>query len=130
MTRSLAWLLGCASALVMVVAFGVPSGASGPSLDKAPPPAAPEEVDGKTVFLDTCKKCHGPDGKGDTGMGRRAKAKGLNWPDLTVSEIPADEVETIIIEGVKDTKMKAYKEKLSPEQITAVRDYVLSLRGE
>lgn len=125
MSRMLSWIVGGASALVLT-AVAVPSLATGPTLDETPTPAP--AVDGPTVFTDSCAKCHGADGKGDTGMGRKAKEKGTKWPDLTTSTVEAGKVKEIIELGVHGTMMKGYKEKLSPEAIANLRVYVLKLR--
>jgi len=125
MSRMLSWLVGGASAL-MLTAIAVPSGATGPTLDESPSPAP--AVDGPTVFTDSCAKCHGADGKGDTGMGKKAKAKGTKWPDLTTSKLDAAKVKEIIDNGVSGTMMKAYKDKLTPEAAANVRDYVLKFQ--
>lgn len=127
MSRISVWFLGGASALAMLLT-AVPSsaGASGPlRADEAPPLPA---TDGASVYERSCAKCHGPDGKGDTGMGKKARGEGKKWPDLTQSKDDADKVLAIIRDGVPDTKMKAYGDKLSAEELGNVRDYVMSFR--
>lgn len=127
MTRISAWLLGSASALTLI-ATTLPSGANGPSplrADEAPPLPA---TDGASVYENSCAKCHGADGKGDTGMGRKAREEGKKWPDLSSSTTDAAKVLAIITDGVPDTKMKAYGPKLSAEALKNVADYVLTLR--
>ena len=104
----------------------VPSGATGPTSDEGPGPAAP--TGGAAVYTDTCAKCHGEDGKGDTGMGKKARDAGQKWPDLTKSTIDGAKAKTIIENGVENTKMKGFASKLTAEQITSVRDFVMALR--
>ena len=125
LARPIAWLLGCASALA-IVSVAVPSGATGPTSDEGPGPAAP--TGGAAVYTDTCAKCHGEDGKGDTGMGKKARDAGQKWPDLTKSTIDGAKAKTIIENGVENTKMKGFASKLTAEQITSVRDFVMALR--
>ena len=125
MSRTLAWLVGGASALLLTT-VAVPSGASGPTLHESPPPAP--AVDGLTVYTDTCAKCHGADGKGETGMGKKAKDAGKKWPDLTQTKVDATKAMEIIENGVSGSMMKAYKEKLTPEALANVRDYVLKFQ--
>ncbi len=125
MSRTLDWLVGGASALLLT-AVAVPSGATGPTLDESPPPAP--AVDGPGVYTETCAKCHGADGKGETGMGKKAKDAGKKWPDLTKSTVDAVKAKEIIENGVSGSTMKAYKEKLTPEALTNVRDYVLKFQ--
>ena len=126
MSRMMTWLAGGASALV-VVAFALPSAATGPVMDKAPTPAP--AIDGPTVYTETCAKCHGADGKGDTGMGKKARADGKNWPDLTKSKHDATKTREIIDNGVAGTMMKAYKDKLGADALKNVADYVMTLRA-
>ncbi len=63
-----------------------------------------------------CKSCHGELGKGDTKAGQK-----LRVPDFSLSAWQgkhADEaIRTAIVDGVPDTKMKAFKDKLSTEEI-------------
>lgn len=127
MSRLVAWFVSSASALTLLSTVA-PSGASVPlplQADEAPPIPA---TDGASVYERTCAKCHGPDGKGDTGMGRKARGEGKNWPDLTQSKDEADKVLGIIRDGVPDTKMKGYADKLSAEELTNVRDFVMAFR--
>jgi len=124
----LAWLVAGASALVLM-AVAVPSGAAQPTpvaADEAPPLAP--ATDGLSVYTETCAKCHGADGKGETGMGKKAKDAGKNWPDLTKSKVDATKAKEILDNGVAGTMMKSYKEKLSAEALTNVRDYVLKFQ--
>lgn len=81
-------------------------------------------ADGQAVFLKKCKKCHGVDGKAQTKMGKKHKI-----PDMTTQTTSRAEVRKVIVEGVKDTKMKPFGKKLTAEEIEAVTDYVLSLRA-
>jgi mono/diheme cytochrome c family protein len=63
--------------------------------------------DAAALYAKNCKSCHGADGKGQTTMGKKSKAKdyttaeGQKWTD-------AEGVKAIL-EGAG--KMKAYKEK-------------------
>ncbi len=127
MARRLFAQLAAGASALFIAAVAVPSGAVGPRSDEAPPPAP--ATDGPTVYTESCAKCHGADGKGDTGMGKKARDKGKNWPDLTKSTVSADKAKEIIENGVAGSLMKAYKEKLSAEAIANVRDYVIGLRA-
>lgn len=75
-----------------------------------------------------CKSCHGADGKAKTKMGQKEKI-----PDMTMADWkknhPAEKIRTAIAEGSKNnTKMKAFKDKLTPEQIDALVKHVQSLK--
>lgn len=80
--------------------------------------AAPARAeDAKALFASKCASCHGPDGKGQTAMGKKLGAKDLSGV--------ADEAAIAkAIEDGKPPKMLAYKGKLSDEQIKALASYV------
>jgi cytochrome c553 len=75
--------------------------------------------DAKALYEKDCAKCHGPDGKGDTKMGKKLGAK--DYSDAKVQEEMKDEAAfKAIKEGLKDkdgkTLMKA-AEGLSDDAI-------------
>src|SRR5690349_13097955 len=75
--------------------------------------------DAKALFAQKCASCHGPDGKGQTPMGKKLGAK-----DLTLeAKSPLDELVKDIETG-KPPKMAAYKGKLSDEQIKALATFI------
>jgi mono/diheme cytochrome c family protein len=81
------------------------------------------------VWKAKCKSCHGEDGKAKTQMGKKEKI-----PDMTTAEwqkAHSDEkIRTVIAEGSKDNaKMKAFKDKLTPEQIDALVKHIRSLQA-
>lgn len=73
-----------------------------------------------------CAKCHGPDGKGDTKMGKKAGVK--DYSDAKVlAELKDDVAFKRIKDGLKEgdkTKMKPYAEVLSDDEIKALVAYV------
>ncbi|HEV2436591.1 MAG TPA: cytochrome c [Verrucomicrobiae bacterium] len=77
-----------------------------------------------------CAACHGKDGKGQTMMGRKLTIK-----DLTDAKVQAsftdDQATKAIKEGVVEngqTKMKAFGEKLSDDDIKALVAHVRSFK--
>src|SRR6202163_660555 len=61
-----------------------------PLLLLALPHAASAQSDGQKLFDTNCAKCHGPDGTGNTVVGKAVGAKDLNSPEakkLTDAEI-------------------------------------------
>ncbi len=71
-----------------------------------------------------CAKCHGPDGRGQTVMGKKMNLK--DYTDAKVQEAMKDaEMTKAIKEGVKP-KMKGYGDVLSDEEIAAL---VKQIRG-
>ena len=87
-------------------------------------------ADAKAIWEKDCTKCHGPDGKGDTKMGKKAGAK--DYTDAKVqAEMKDDQMAKSIKEGVKDgdtVKMKAFGDALSDEEIKALVAYVRTLK--
>ena len=71
-----------------------------------------------------CATCHGPDGKGDTAMGKTMKVKDLGSAEVQ-KQSDAD-VATIIEKGKKP--MPGYEGKLTKEQIDSLVKYVRSLK--
>ena len=76
-----------------------------------------------------CKGCHGPDGKGDTKMGKKLEIK-----DFTDAKVQAsfkdEDMLKAIKEGVKDgdkTRMKAV-EGLSDDEMKALVAYVRAFK--
>ena len=82
-------------------------------------------ADVKENWEKSCAKCHGPDGKGDTKMGKKLEVK-----DFTDAKVQADMKDDAMLkaikEGVKDgekTRMKA-AEGLSDEEMKDLVAYV------
>jgi cytochrome c6 len=78
-----------------------------------------------------CRKCHGPDGKGDTKMGKKYEVK--DYTDAAVQAAMKDEdMVKAIKEGIKDKegkdRMKAYGETLTADQVKALVAYVRAFK--
>jgi cytochrome c6 len=71
-----------------------------------------------------CATCHGPDGKGDTAMGKTMKVKDLGSAEVQ-KQSDAD-MTTIIEKGKKP--MPGYEGKLTKDQIDGLVKYVRSLK--
>ena len=84
--------------------------------------ASGPKIDGKPIFKKKCKTCHGLDGKGDTTIGKK-----VDIPSLAKTKMSKGKIIKTITNGVPDTKMKAYKSKLSKDEIEAVAIYVKKL---
>jgi cytochrome c6 len=79
---------------------------------------------GGALFKAKCAPCHGPDGKGDTSMGKMLKVR-----DLSSAEVQKQtnaELTTIIEDG--KGKMPAYKGKLSNGDIKELVSFIRSLK--
>jgi cytochrome c553 len=86
-------------------------------------------ADVKETWEKSCAKCHGPDGKGDTKMGKK-----LDIKDLTDAKVQGslkdEDMFKAIKEGVKDgekTKMKA-AEGLNDAEMQSLVKYVRTLK--
>jgi mono/diheme cytochrome c family protein len=87
-------------------------------------------ADGKTIWDEQCAKCHGPDGKGETKMGKKLSIK--DFTDAKVQATFTDEqAAKAVKEGVKNaegvSRMKAV-EGLSDDEIKAVVAQVRSFK--
>src|SRR5579871_6807536 len=79
---------------------------------------------GADLFKAKCAMCHGPDGKGQTAMG-----KTLNLRDLGSSEVQSQsdaDLTNIVTNG--KGKMPKYDGKLTKDQITDVVKYLRTLK--
>ncbi len=77
-----------------------------------------------------CTQCHGKTGAADTKMGKKLNAKDLSSPKVQASFTDAEAAKAIK-EGIKEngkTMMKAFGDKLSDEEVTALVAYVRTLK--
>lgn len=76
-------------------------------------------ADAPALWKKHCKSCHGDDGKAQTKTGKEAKIDDMSteaWQTKWTDE----KQKKVVLEGVKDTKMKSFKDKLSAEEVDAV----------
>jgi cytochrome c553 len=82
----------------------------------------------KAIWDAKCAGCHGDKGDADTKMGKKVK-----MPDFTKAELQTkvtdDQLHNAIAKGVKDSKMKPFEEKLSPQEIDSLVKYIRQLGG-
>ncbi len=83
-------------------------------------------ADAKDNWEKSCQKCHGPDGKGDTKMGKKLGIK--DYTDAKVqADFKDDEALKAIKEGLKDKDGKVLMkaaEGYSDDEIKALVTYV------
>jgi mono/diheme cytochrome c family protein len=80
---------------------------------------------GKDIFTSKCSICHSPDGSGNTSIGKNLKIRDLRSPD--VQKQSDDDFKAIVTKGKEKTKMLAFADKLTGEQIDQVVAYMREL---
>lgn len=85
--------------------------------------AAADETAGKSVYMSKCSICHGPDGRGNTAIGKNLKIKDFHSPE--VQSMSEADMKAIVTNG--KNKMPSFKGKLIEKQIDDVVDYVRDL---
>jgi cytochrome c6 len=79
---------------------------------------------GKNQFASKCAICHGPDGKGNTSIGKSLKIADLHSP--AVEKMSDADLNNVIANG--KNKMPAFKGKLTDAQIDQVISYIRELQ--
>jgi mono/diheme cytochrome c family protein len=80
--------------------------------------------DGTAIFKSKCAMCHGPDGKGQTAMGKTLHLKDMSSEE--VQNMKNADLQKIIAEG--KGKMPAFKDKLDQASIDAVIEFIRTLK--
>jgi mono/diheme cytochrome c family protein len=83
-------------------------------------PRPTEASKGQETFKGKCAGCHGPDGKGQTAMGKMMKLKDLGSAD--VQKMSDTELHDIIAKG--KSAMPAFGSQLKKEQIDELVAYI------
>lgn len=80
--------------------------------------------DAPAVYKAKCAMCHGADGKGDTGIGKRVGLRSLQSPEV------AKESDQLLFDITLNgkAKMPAYKGKLTDDQIKNLVKYMRSMK--
>ena len=96
-----------------------------PDETKADPPAT-GGADGKDIYGKKCKSCHGASGDAKTKIGEENDIE--DWTQAGwKGKWPESKVVDIVTNGKAGTKMKAFKDKLTADEIAAVSKYARSL---
>jgi mono/diheme cytochrome c family protein len=82
------------------------------------------QAPGEPIYKTKCAVCHGPDGKGETAVGKANKLRDIGSAE--VQKQSDDELGAIITNG--KGKMPAYGKSLKPEQIKELVAYIRSLK--
>jgi cytochrome c6 len=85
-------------------------------------------ADAKAVYEKECSKCHGPDGKGDTKMGKKMGAK--DYTDAKVqAELKDEAAFKAIKEGLKDKEDKTLMKPLEGASDAEIKSLVAYMRA-
>ena len=79
---------------------------------------------GASTYKAKCAMCHGPEGTGDTPMGKNLKLKDLASDD--VQNVHDSEMKTLLENG--KGKMPAFKGKLTDKQLGDVIQFIRTLK--
>ncbi|MBU8896352.1 cytochrome c [Corallococcus sp. H22C18031201] len=82
------------------------------------------------VWTAKCKSCHGEDGKAHTTLGKKESIVDMSQPAWQKAETDADIREVIADGSSRNSKMKAYKDKLTPAQIDALVGYIRTFQSK
>lgn len=86
--------------------------------------------DAAELWKAKCKSCHGEDGKAQTKMGQKESIVDMSQAAWQKKETDAELREVIAEGSKKNPKMKAFKEKLTPEQIDSLVKYIRTLQAK
>ncbi|MCU1347566.1 MAG: hypothetical protein JWO56_596, partial [Acidobacteria bacterium] len=76
------------------------------------------------VYKAKCAACHGPDGSGNTTVGKSLKLRPLGSPD--VQQLTDAELTKVIADG--KGKMPAYGKKLTPDEIQCLITLIRTMK--
>lgn len=93
-------------------------------------PGAAFAADPKENWSHYCSRCHGPDGTGNTKIGKKLEVKDYTSADVQAKLKDDEMLKTILQGATQDGKerMPAYKDKLSADEAKAMVAYVRSLK--
>ncbi|MBI5495469.1 MAG: cytochrome c [Deltaproteobacteria bacterium] len=84
------------------------------------------DEDAVKLFKSKCASCHAADGTGKSKQGEKLKVRDMASEDFQKGT--DDDWKKSIMEGIKDKKKPAMKEKLTPEQVDLLIKYVRTFK--
>ncbi len=85
--------------------------------------ALPLTADGPAIYKAKCAVCHGPDGKGNTAMGKKLKIRSFDSPEVQKQT----DAELLAISKKGKNKMPAYEGKIADGDLKAVIAHIRTL---
>ncbi|NOK16072.1 cytochrome c [Corallococcus carmarthensis] len=93
-------------------------------------PAVSHAEDAAALWDKSCKNCHGPDGRAQTRMGQKESIPDMTRASWQKAESDK-EIRGVIANGSShNPKMKAYKDRLTPEQMDALVGYIRTFKPQ
>lgn len=96
------------------------------SLGLAPSAHAESTVD---IWKAKCAVCHGGDGKARTKLGQKESMGDMSRPDWQQARTDADLRQVIADGDPRNSKMKPFKEKLTPAQMDALVGHIRTMKA-
>src|SRR5215470_19181678 len=97
------------------------------------PAVRAQDAKAQRTWKAKCASCHGEDGKAETDQGKKMAMRDISTAAWQ-AEFTDEKIKAAINDGVKTEKdgkkktMDPYKDKLPPEQITALVGYIRTLK--
>jgi mono/diheme cytochrome c family protein len=90
----------------------------------APPPPRAQGPDGKALYEDNCRKCHGVRGVPPKAI-KEKFPKVQTFTEDFLAKVNDDSLVKVMVKGVgKAEDMKSFKDKLNADEMAAVAKYV------
>ncbi|MCY1036356.1 cytochrome c [Corallococcus sp. BB11-1] len=86
--------------------------------------------DAADLWGKSCKSCHGPDGRARTRLGQKEAIADMSQAAWQKAQTDAALRDVIANGSSRNTKMKGYKDRLTPEQMDALVRYIRTLKAK
>ncbi|MFB1479339.1 cytochrome c [Corallococcus sp. RDP092CA] len=93
-------------------------------------PARSRAEDAAALWDKSCKNCHGADGRAQTRMGQKESIPDMSRAAWQKAESDAELRKVIANGSAHNPKMKAYKDRLTAEQMDALVRYIRTFKAK
>ena len=105
--------------------LAVLTGFSGSVVLAAPASEKQQKIDGGKIYTDNCSICHGDNGDANTRASGSLRPPPRNFTTLTAAlELTRERMINSVTNGRPGTGMMPHKDRLSPQEIEAVVDFI------